>query len=42
MNRPNKLTVVAMSMAMVVAMGLLMAAITLPASDAVGQQKAQT
>jgi len=41
MNRPKKLTVTAMSLAMVAGMALLMAAITLPAGDAVGQQRAQ-
>ncbi len=41
MNRPKKLTVAAMSLAMIVAMALLMAVITLPAGNAIGQQKAQ-
>ena len=40
MYRPRKLPVAAMATAMIAAMALLMAAITLPAGDAVGQQKA--
>jgi len=41
MNRPKKLTVAAMLLAMVSAMALLMAAITLPAGNAAGQQNVQ-
>src|SRR5712692_5691489 len=41
MNRPKTLTVAAMSLAMVSAMALLMAAITLPTGNAAGHQEAQ-
>jgi ketosteroid isomerase-like protein len=41
MNRPKKLTADAMLLAMVAAMGTVMLMVTLPTTDAVGQQKTQ-